>query len=388
MPRKGWRTIEVPDGWLQVLRGPRPLAERWPMAQRGGGRQKERQRRAQQRDQPRQFQETSFPQPRRGDFRGGRVGKLEVAINASGEDDPAVTELKEAHRRARWTIASRTKMFIERSRKRVDSVREEITMAQEAKRLEDGSKRLNSLEQEADGLSEQPPPPTAPADFARELAELRACVQALQVERDDLRAEVARQNVEGRPRNARSLAVPSPDPMMGDNSMQLPSVLAIRSGRNSSSVMETLIDQADSSVKSNHRFSPMWQWHRSISAQYGLRGIRVGEASHPGPVSRAKSRRTQMDSDSDAPLVNSGRLMALSRDSDGSDEEVGAEPASRQSGKRPHVTRRDRARASPGDTFTRDPSSVSEALESDLTQLDCVRVVPRRRLVLHQWRRN
>ena len=114
-----------------------------------------------------------------------------------------------------------------------------------------------------------------------------------------------------------------------------------------------------------------------------------------------------MDSDSDAPLVNSGRFMALSRDSDGSDEDVGAEPARSQSGKRLRVTRRDRARASPGNTFTRDPSSVSGALEFDLTQLDSelegpmppaealveptresesdtesVRVVPRRRLVL------
>ena len=85
---------------------------------------------------------------------------------------------------------------------------------------------------------------------------------------------------------------------------------------------------------------------------------------------------------------------------------MGAEPASRQSGKRLRVTRRDRARASPGSTFT-DPTSVSGALEFDLTQLDSelegplppaealveptresesdmesVRVVPRRRLVL------
>ena len=153
--------------------------------------------------------------------------------------------------------------------------------------------------------------------------------------------------------------------------------------------------------------SDVAEWHRSISAKYGLRGIRVGEASHPGPVSRATSRRTQIDSDSDAPLVNSGRFMALSRDRDGSDEDVGAEPGSHQSGKRLRVTRRDRARASPGNTFTRDPSSVSGALEFDLTQLDSelegpmppaealveptresesdtesVRVRPRRRLVL------
>ena len=142
----------------------------------------------------------SFPQPREAISEArGRVGKLEVAINALGEDDPAVTGLKEALRQARLQAQVRpvddrikaTKMFIERWRKRVDSVREEITKAQEAvleaqakkltqeeEALEDGLKRLNSLQKEADGLSEQPPPPTAFADFARELAELRACVQA------------------------------------------------------------------------------------------------------------------------------------------------------------------------------------------------------------------
>ena len=96
--------------------------------------------------------------------------------------------MKEALRQARLQAQVRpvddrikaTKMFIKKSRKRVDSVREEITKAQEAvleaqakltkeeEALEDGLKRLNSLQQEADGLSEQPPPPTAPADFARE----------------------------------------------------------------------------------------------------------------------------------------------------------------------------------------------------------------------------
>ena len=91
-------------------------------------------------------------------------------------------------------------MFIERSRKRVDSVREEITKAQaavleapakltkEEEALEDDLKRLSALQQEADGLSQQQPPPTAAAGFAKELAELRACVQALQSERNHLRA--------------------------------------------------------------------------------------------------------------------------------------------------------------------------------------------------------
>ena len=186
---------------------------------------------------------------------------------------------------------------------------------------------------------------TTCSSCARELAEVRACVQALQVERDDLRAEVAKQNMEGRPRNARSLAVPSPDHVMGDNSVQPHSVLAIRSGRNASS---------DGDPHRPSRFEcqvePSFQ---SDVQKYGLRGIRVGEASHPSPVSCAKSRRTQMDSDSDAPLVISGRFMALSRESDGSDEDVGAEPARSQSSKRLRVTRRDCARL-PQETHSRE----------------------------------
>ena len=32
MPRKGWSSVEVPDGWLQIIRGPRPPAAKWPRA--------------------------------------------------------------------------------------------------------------------------------------------------------------------------------------------------------------------------------------------------------------------------------------------------------------------------------------------------------------------
>ena len=34
MPRKGWTTMVVTNGWLQVLRGPRPPAARWPKAEK------------------------------------------------------------------------------------------------------------------------------------------------------------------------------------------------------------------------------------------------------------------------------------------------------------------------------------------------------------------
>ena len=30
MPRRGWSQLEVPSGWIQVLRGPRPKSVQWP----------------------------------------------------------------------------------------------------------------------------------------------------------------------------------------------------------------------------------------------------------------------------------------------------------------------------------------------------------------------
>ena len=32
MPRRGWRAVEVPEGWLKVIRGPRPASAQWPRA--------------------------------------------------------------------------------------------------------------------------------------------------------------------------------------------------------------------------------------------------------------------------------------------------------------------------------------------------------------------
>ena len=32
MPRRGWQQLDVPSGWVRVLRGPRPKSEQWPNA--------------------------------------------------------------------------------------------------------------------------------------------------------------------------------------------------------------------------------------------------------------------------------------------------------------------------------------------------------------------
>ena len=50
---------------------------------------------------------------------------------------------------------------------------------------------------------------------------------------------------------------------------------------------------------------------RRCSARYGLRGVRVGEASHPGPSFLRLRRATSVNV---APTVDSGRFSALAED--------------------------------------------------------------------------
>ena len=42
MPRRGWQSIYVPMGWVQVLRGPRPPSHSWPSAKSGSNQMQQR----------------------------------------------------------------------------------------------------------------------------------------------------------------------------------------------------------------------------------------------------------------------------------------------------------------------------------------------------------
>ena len=112
--------------------------------------------------------------------------------------------------------------------------------------------RLRVLHQEAAGRVEESPPATVPANFAQELAQLRDFVSELQRERDELRKEFAGRS-QGSQEDAR--------PRKTNKSLSTPSLdLVIR------------------------------------QARYGLRGERVGEASHPGPSCELVSP-TRVDSE-------------------------------------------------------------------------------------------
>ena len=57
--------------------------------------------------------------------------------------------------------------------------------------------------------------------------------------------------------------------------------------------------------------------HRRVTARYGFRGQRIGEASNPGPPRQRSQFDTQLDSsDSDELLVHCGRFAVLSSTSD------------------------------------------------------------------------
>ena len=166
--------MQVPDGWLQVIRGPPPASQKWPR-----GRQPASRGRA-------------------------RALKLEAAMQAVGESDPAYPGLLEALKKTRVQAQVKhvqdritgTKSFLERARKRVFTSRQEVEKSQRGtghSRTQVGFRGRRSSPRE---------PPTVPADFALELTRLQSFVQEFSRERGDLRAQGAAQSVvsEDRPR--------------------------------------------------------------------------------------------------------------------------------------------------------------------------------------------
>ena len=127
--------------------------------------------------------------------------------------------------------------------------------------LSEGEARLAAFLQEADGMRVEEPQPTAPVDFAHELAELRACVQDLQRENQDLSGG---RGAEERQRKSRNLSNSALDLVPMNRAQVYRTVHAVgqslplmNGALSESSVrMETMIDNADASLRSN-RFNPL-----------------------------------------------------------------------------------------------------------------------------------
>ena len=213
-----------------------------------------------------------------------RVSKLEAAIAAVADSDPISVTLKEALSRAKSQAQERpvadrikhTNIFIERAKKRVASFQQDVTNAQaavvqaqeksakEVALLRDGEVRLQVfIHEESNPMECQDVTPTVPCNFASELAQLRACVAELQLERDDLRPKLQNSSAgEDRERKQpRTLAsstlelVPLNQITTDGSGLSGGQPGGVLSG--ASARMETLIDNADSCLRSGNRFSPL-----------------------------------------------------------------------------------------------------------------------------------
>ena len=206
--RKGWSSIEVPGGWLQVVRGPRPPASKWPQAQRTPSA-------AVQKAPPSERQGGRWrnrgvdPDTKMAEAHA-KVERLQKALDALGnlggpEVDAIKRSLKKAQEAARerpvGVLVKECKEFIDRSTKRITKLKAELDA--ETVLLQESRARLSRLE-----AQEVATPPTL-VDTGRgaQVVNLQQMVNQLQAERDALSQELRRSRA---PKDKKSWAGDAP----------------------------------------------------------------------------------------------------------------------------------------------------------------------------------
>ena len=205
--------MDVPTGWVQILRGPRPPAARWPPAQsvpRNVGSQGPQVLRSgsgsgPKPPKPQPTGPRKTPQESRAEAQA-RVSRLQTAIAAlDPEDIDAMESLSKALKKAQaqakippWKAEIEAcKQYIERVRKRIAKADEAIVQAQVAKAEDEAEvvkaeQRLERLQSES--TEEVPSEQSGRCDLQRQIDELTR-------ERDALSRLVnSGQKPQGRPR--------------------------------------------------------------------------------------------------------------------------------------------------------------------------------------------
>ena len=247
-----WPVVLVAD-----FEGPRPPSVRWPTAQKshdGGGARAPPQTRHDSPTRRSPDEVVSAAQE--------RVQKLKRTCSRSvggGIPDPSSRCSRTLWRRAKlrhktFQLGSGWSSLRNSSNDRRSGSESSTERAKEARLLEEAKQRAARLRTELVAESPHYDPPTNPADYAQELVQLRVCVEEFQRERGEFRAELSTQGERRSRGRSRSLPNPSPDLFAGE--LQRGSVN--KGTHRLSSVMQTLIDNAESFVRSNRRFNVMW----------------------------------------------------------------------------------------------------------------------------------
>ena len=158
--------MDVPSGWVQILRGPRPPSHQWPRADvqrkrqphapvgtgserhRGSPSSSPQQRQRQSGDSP-QLSHVPRVSKSPDDVRKcafSKVARLQAAIASLDEDDPERSSLQQALKRAQQQTVlppvdqriADCVQFIERAKKRVQSAEADAKKAVEVQRLREG----------------------------------------------------------------------------------------------------------------------------------------------------------------------------------------------------------------------------------------------------------
>ena len=319
MPRRGWRAVEVPEGWLQVLRGPRPASVQWPRAAPNLNRESHG-KKVPKVDLP---QRPVPPRPTRparspdlvSAETAQEVQRLENAVSALGEDNPLakpfVSALKAAKSKLEAPIGERLdscQRFLERARKRVTSAESAIAEAvAERDRLvaefAEGEKRMERLREEARAA---PPPRDVVGDeFLDDVAQMRQEILELRRFRDRFPASALRGALVllfwRIFRQCRRIRTNSRHGCQ--TGTQISGVLWRRRRIQRSSVsLRTCCPKQPPNCPSwrariarsgadNRSFRTLLKGVQGRNSVYGYRGVRVGEASNPGPPKSQFQRR-------------------------------------------------------------------------------------------------
>ena len=203
--RRGWQHADVPSGWIQVIRGPRPNSVVWPKVRPQGVRTDPPQRTA----QPQQFRQSAAQSVQKGrrleEFlqcenerlqtpsaeASTRVSRFQAAINSLGDGDAEAKKalesiLAKAQKQAEVPHTRQieeTREFIARARKRILHADEKIRLAEqgvaEAKQEKEydlrelplAESRLERLQAEERVLASCPAAPL-PSDWGVQISSL------------------------------------------------------------------------------------------------------------------------------------------------------------------------------------------------------------------------
>ena len=193
MPRRGWTTMEVPDGWLQLFWGPRPKSERWPL-KAPQSRQKPasavRQTGVHGMKGPTSAKSTTDAVRRVSPDLARKARKLEKALEVMSDVDGPAVEAVRAELKVVQNAASvptvdvqiqQCESFIIRSERRLAEIDAQRVAEQES--LTEGRARLERLRSEAAQCADR-------QDSGSQVASLQQMVNLLQSERDALAKEL------------------------------------------------------------------------------------------------------------------------------------------------------------------------------------------------------